>query len=145
MFLKPAYRETAYDFRMPRIGSEMLWLHSVKCWKCINSLGCFRYVQNVLYNQAFCLCQTSFVLDQVWSVLLPAESIKPAYVLYCILRPHVNVGGPELCDAFRMTLAFQRCLGRWPGGKRAALGVVCLKVWRKGKVPNCNYSSGIKI
>lgn len=52
-FLKPAYHETAYRFRMPRIGSEMLWLHSVECCKCVSSLGCFRYVQNVFIQPGF--------------------------------------------------------------------------------------------
>lgn len=55
MVLRPAYHESFYHFSMLSIGWEMLRLHYVKCWIHINSLGCFRCVQNILYSQAFWL------------------------------------------------------------------------------------------
>lgn len=93
-------------------------------------------------SKTFYTTRLSASASRALSVLLPAESVKPAYVLYCMLgwglawlRLDINVGGPEFCDAFRMTSASQRCLGRWWGGKCAALGVVHSKAWslKEGK------------
>lgn len=134
---------STYRFRMPRTGSETLRLHSGKCWECINSLGCFRYVQNVLYNQAFCLCHPELRSGLCWIRSCLAFSQQEASTRSVLMLPLV-------VQSFVMLLEGLQCLrGGWEGvgGRYAALGVVHLTVWslRQGKSSSCNYRGEIKL
>lgn len=117
MFLRPAYHESFYHFSMLSIGWEMLRLHYVKCWMHINSwllqMCPKHFIQPGFLAGRGCLCPSSFLLDQMLSILLAAESwcvsnlmlVLGPKVLWCFegdLSTSVVLGeviGKEICSS----------------------------------------------
>lgn len=134
MFLKPAYCESTYRFRMPRTGSETLCLHSGKCWECVSSLGCFRRVQNVLYNQAFCLCQPELRSELCWirSCLSSLQQETSTFSVPVL---------PSVVQRFVMLSEGLQHLGSgwWDNMQLQELCTWQSEAWGKGKASDCNY------